>query len=229
MDSAEEMNSAASGNESVEEEEMEVFEKPEGDDKKAKHPTYGKMLVEAIREQQTSNRQTGISRAKIVEYMKMKYNLEEVNASAFKKAVKVAEENEIIEHKTGTGASGSFILTKKERTSQLKKSTKPVEKPAEPKADSKPKPKPKAKAPAKKGKEKEVKTTKTKPPVPKGKENKDVKVKTKKDNTAEKKTLSKSKSNSKVTSVPDDAVPSTSKQRKAPAVKKAKSSSKLNA
>ena len=89
--SDDEMHSGASSGE-------EEIETEKGANKKI--PPYGKMVVEAIREQQTSWN-TGISRAKIVEYIKTKYHLEDVNASALKNAIKKAEEKEIIEHKTG--------------------------------------------------------------------------------------------------------------------------------
>ena len=39
--------------------------------------------------------------------------LDEISSRALKKAVQTAEEKEIIENKTGSGLSGSYILTKK--------------------------------------------------------------------------------------------------------------------
>ena len=66
---------------------------------KRTHPPYVAMLVDAVREQQVRNQ--GVSRAKIVQFIKSKYKLEDVSAPALKKAVQLAEDKEMIEHKTG--------------------------------------------------------------------------------------------------------------------------------
>lgn len=102
--SDEEMNSEASSNS------LEVEMETEKVASKKSLPTYGKMLVEAIQEQQTKAND-GISREKIVSYMKTKYHLEEVNANALKNAIKKAEENEIIEHKTGKEISTNIYVS----------------------------------------------------------------------------------------------------------------------
>lgn len=65
---------------------------------KPTHPPYITMLIESI---QDLNSRSGVSRAKLVQHIKSKYNLGEINAPALKRAMKTAMEKGKIENKTG--------------------------------------------------------------------------------------------------------------------------------
>merc|ERR1712142_754446 len=61
----------------------------------SRHPTYLAMVMDAVTSQQGANgRGSGVSRAKIVQFIKSKYKLEDVNASALKNAMKKAIEKD---------------------------------------------------------------------------------------------------------------------------------------
>ena len=57
------------------------------------------MVMDAVQSQQV--RGGGVSRAKIVQFIKSKYKLEDVRAVALKRAISKAIENEQLETKTG--------------------------------------------------------------------------------------------------------------------------------
>jgi len=190
--------------------------------KKASHPTYITMLLESIHEQNSRN---GVSRAKVVQYMKSKYKLEDVSAPALRKAVLSALEKGMIENKTGNGMNGKYSLTATQKLEFKKQKKKSAKSDSPSDIDEKVKPKPKSKPKPKTvtiNEDTEETKTKTKK-VSKGKENK---LKWKKGDPIrkpsilkEKVALAKEKASRNLMNedkdVGDDPIPSTSKQRMA--------------
>jgi len=88
----------------------------------ASHPTYLAMVMDAVQSQQV--RGGGVSRAKIVQFIKSKYKLDDVKALPLKKAISKAIENEQLESKTGTGMNGTFVLSKSEKQKIVKEEQK---------------------------------------------------------------------------------------------------------
>merc|ERR1712168_940621 len=88
----------------------------------ASHPTYLAMVMDAVQSQQV--RGGGGSRAKIVQFIKSKYKLDDVKALPLKKAISKAIENEQLESKTGTGMNGTFVLSKSEKQKIVKEEQK---------------------------------------------------------------------------------------------------------
>jgi len=157
--------------------------------KDANHPIYYDMVEEAITK--LGGGRNGISKVKITEYINDKYKME-ANNMFVKKALKKGLESNCYENKTGTGATGSFRLTKefkdkliakekakakkekqilKEKESNEEGETKPKKKPSTSKSKGKSKDdmelekvKEKAsKKPPSGAKDKENKSTKSKP------------------------------------------------------------------
>jgi len=86
------------------------------------HPPYLTMVLDAVQSQQV--RGAGVTRPKIVQFIKSKYKLEEVRPVALKKAISKAIEKEQLEQKTGTGMNGTFVLSKSEKQKMVKEEKK---------------------------------------------------------------------------------------------------------
>lgn len=117
--------------------------KPKKSAKPAEHPKYSEMIKAAL---VALKERKGCSRQAIEKYIKENYKLGDNVGPHLKMALKKGVASGVLVQPKGTGASGSFKLSKAEKEAKPKK--KPAKKPAAKKPVAK-KPKPAAKKPKK--------------------------------------------------------------------------------